>query len=54
MSVAYDLAGGVAGSSLFPYTIRYKDKVGRTMPSPQPGVLVEPGTPSPARTGLRS
>jgi len=45
MEVAYDLAGGVAGSSLFPYTIRFKDKEGGTMRVAQPGVLVEPWNP---------
>jgi peptide/nickel transport system substrate-binding protein len=45
MEVAYDLAGGVAGSSLFPYTIRFKDAEGGTMRVIQPGVLVEPWNP---------
>jgi len=45
MQVAYDLAGGVAGSTLMPYTIRFKDKIGGTMRITQPGVLVEPWNP---------
>lgn len=45
IEVAYDLAGGVAGSSLMPYTIRFKDKEGGTMRIAQPGVLVEPWNP---------
>jgi len=45
MQVAYDLAGGVSGSSLMPYTIRFKDKIGGTMRVTQPGVLVEPWNP---------
>jgi peptide/nickel transport system substrate-binding protein len=45
MEVAYDLAGGVAGSALMPYTIRFKDKEGGTMRVAQPGVLVEPWNP---------
>jgi len=45
MQVAYDLAGGVAGSQLMPYTIRFKDVEGGTMRIAQPGVLVEPWNP---------
>jgi peptide/nickel transport system substrate-binding protein len=45
MSVAYDLAGGVAGSSLYPYTIRFNDQEGGIMRIAQPGVLVEPWNP---------
>ena len=45
VEVAYDLAGGVAGSSLMPYTIRFKDKIGGTMRVAQPGVLIEPWNP---------
>jgi len=45
MQVAYDLAGGVAGSQLMPYTIRFKDKIGGTMRVTQPGVLIEPWNP---------
>jgi len=45
MSVAYDLAGGVAGSQLYPYTIRFADQEGGVMRVAQPGVLVEPWNP---------
>lgn len=42
LSAAYDLAGGVAGSSLWPYTLRYRDRVGGTVRWAQQNVLVEP------------
>ena len=45
MSVAYDLAGGVAGSSVYPYTIRFTGQEGGVMRIAQPGVLVEPWNP---------
>jgi peptide/nickel transport system substrate-binding protein len=45
VSVAYDLAGGIAGSSLWPYTIRFKDQEGGTMRIAQPGILVDPWNP---------
>jgi peptide/nickel transport system substrate-binding protein len=45
VSVAYDLAGGVAGSSLAPYTIRFAGQEGGIMRIGQPGVLVEPWNP---------
>lgn len=45
LSVAYDLAGGVAGSALYPYTIRFTDREGGVMRIGQPGVLVEPWNP---------
>jgi peptide/nickel transport system substrate-binding protein len=45
MSVAYDLAGGVAGSTLYPFTIRFKDQEGGVMRVSQPGILVEPWNP---------
>jgi peptide/nickel transport system substrate-binding protein len=45
MSVAYDLAGGVAGSSLYPYTIRFTDQEGGVMRIATPGILVEPWNP---------
>lgn len=45
MSVAYDLAGGVAGSTLYPFTIRFADQEGGVMRIGQPGVLVEPWNP---------
>ncbi len=45
LQVAYDLAGGVAGSSLLPYTIRWADQEGGTVRIAQPGVLVEPWNP---------
>ncbi len=43
--VTYDLAGGVAGSSMWPYTIRWEGKEGGTVKWSQPGVLIEPWNP---------
>ena len=45
LSVAYDLAGGVAGSWIYPYTIRFTGQEGGVMRIAQPGVLVEPWNP---------
>jgi len=45
LQVAYDLAGGVAGSVLYPYTLRWADQEGGTVRIAQPGVLVEPWNP---------
>jgi peptide/nickel transport system substrate-binding protein len=45
LSVAYDLAGGVAGSALYALTIRFTDHEGGVMRIGQPGVLVEPWNP---------
>jgi peptide/nickel transport system substrate-binding protein len=45
VAVAYDLAGGIAGSSLWPYTIQMKGEEGGTLRIAQPGILVEPWNP---------
>jgi peptide/nickel transport system substrate-binding protein len=45
LDVAYDLAGAVAGSRLWPYTIRWQGKVGGTVKIAQPGLLVDPWNP---------
>jgi peptide/nickel transport system substrate-binding protein len=45
LSVTYDLAGGVAGSQLWPYTIAFKSKTGGQVRWSQPGVLVDPWNP---------
>jgi peptide/nickel transport system substrate-binding protein len=45
ISVAYDLAGGVAGSALYPYTIRFTGREGGVMRISTPGLLVEPWNP---------
>ncbi len=45
LEVAYDLAGGVQGSALWPFTLRWKDQVGGTVRWGQPGVLIEPWNP---------
>jgi peptide/nickel transport system substrate-binding protein len=42
LAVTYDLAGGVAGAQMWPYTLRFKDSEGGTVKWAQPGVLVEP------------
>ena len=43
--MAYDLAGGVAGSALWPYTVRFQDQEGGTVRIAQPGILVDPWNP---------
>jgi peptide/nickel transport system substrate-binding protein len=45
LAVTYDLAGGVAGSQLWPYTINFKSQDGGTVRWAQPGVLVDPWNP---------
>ncbi|MBN2387786.1 MAG: hypothetical protein JXB85_12280 [Anaerolineales bacterium] len=45
LEVAYDLAGGVAGSALWPYTIRFTGEEGGVVSWAQPGVLIEPWNP---------
>lgn len=45
LQVAYDLAGGVAGSALYPYTIRFVDQEGGIVRWAQPGVLIDPWNP---------
>ena len=45
VKVAYDLAGGIAGSSLLPYTLRLTDQEGGVAQVAQPGVLVDPWNP---------
>jgi peptide/nickel transport system substrate-binding protein len=45
VTVAYDLAGGIAGSSLWPYTIALKGQEGGTVRVAQPGILVDPWNP---------
>ncbi|MEM1876967.1 MAG: ABC transporter substrate-binding protein, partial [Ignisphaera sp.] len=43
--LSYDLAGGFSGSRLWPYTVRYVDKVGGSMKIALPNTLVEPWNP---------
>ncbi|TVP59905.1 MAG: ABC transporter substrate-binding protein [Halomonadaceae bacterium] len=43
--MAADLAGGIAGSRLWPYTLRYTDRVGGRMVFGSPSVLTEPWNP---------
>lgn len=45
VSVAADLAGGVYGSYLWGYTIRFKDRVGGTMRVAMPSILTDPWNP---------
>jgi peptide/nickel transport system substrate-binding protein len=45
VSVAYDLAGAIAGSRLFAFTARFVGQEGGVMRVAQPGVLVEPWNP---------
>jgi peptide/nickel transport system substrate-binding protein len=45
VSLAADLAGGIAGSQLWPYTLRYEEKVGGSMTFAAPSILTEPWNP---------
>ncbi|MGM0783961.1 MAG: ABC transporter substrate-binding protein [Pseudomonadota bacterium] len=45
VEVAVDLAGGLSGSALWPYTLRYSDRVGGQMVFGTPGLLTEPWNP---------
>lgn len=45
VELAVDLAGGVYGSFLWPYTIRFRDQVGGEMVFATPGLLTEPWNP---------
>lgn len=45
VSLAADLAGGIAGSRLWPYTLRYEDRVGGSMTFAAPSILTEPWNP---------
>jgi peptide/nickel transport system substrate-binding protein len=45
VELAVDLAGGVAGSWLWPYTIRFRDQVGGNIVFATPSVLTEPWNP---------
>jgi peptide/nickel transport system substrate-binding protein len=45
VSVAYDLAAGIAGSRVYPYTVRFVGQEGGVMRIAQPGVLVDPWNP---------
>ncbi|MFU8857141.1 MAG: ABC transporter substrate-binding protein [Deferrisomatales bacterium] len=45
VELAVDLAGGVAGSWLWPYTIRFRDRVGGNLVFATPSLLTEPWNP---------
>jgi len=45
VAVATDLAGGFSGSSLWPYTLRYRDRIGGSVVIGLPSLLTEPWNP---------
>ncbi len=45
LQVTYDLAGGVAGAQIYPYTIRFAGEEGGVVRWAQPGVLIDPWNP---------
>ncbi len=45
VQVAYDLAGGISGSQLYPFTARLVGQEGGVVKIAQPGILVEPWNP---------
>ncbi len=45
VSVTADLAGGIAGAQVYPFTVRRVDEVGGQVKIAQPGLLVEPWNP---------
>lgn len=45
VELASDLAGGLSGSWLWPYTLRYTDRIGGRMVFGTPGILTEPWNP---------
>ncbi|ADH85230.1 extracellular solute-binding protein family 5 [Desulfurivibrio alkaliphilus AHT 2] len=45
IAVAVDLAGGVTGSALWPYTLRFKDGLGGRLVIGTPSMLTEPWNP---------
>ena len=45
LQVGFDLAAGVAGAQVWPFTIRWEGQEGGTVRIAQPGILVEPWNP---------
>jgi peptide/nickel transport system substrate-binding protein len=45
VKLATDLAGGIAGSQLWPFTLRFDERVGGEMIVPVPSLLTEPWNP---------
>lgn len=45
VTLAYDLAGGISGSRLWPYTARFSDKEGGELRIAMNGVLIDPWNP---------
>ncbi len=45
LSVAYDLAAGIGGSDIWPYTIRWADKTGGTVKFAEKSLFIDPWNP---------
>jgi len=45
LEIAMDLAGGLAGSRLWPYTLRFRDRIGGEVIVSSPTVMTEPWNP---------
>jgi peptide/nickel transport system substrate-binding protein len=45
VDLAVDLAGGISGSALWPYTIRFRDRIGGRVVFGTPSLLTEPWNP---------
>ncbi len=45
IDVSYDLASGVSGSMIYPYTVRINGSTGGSVTIAQPGILVDPWNP---------
>jgi peptide/nickel transport system substrate-binding protein len=45
VAVTADLAGGIAGAQVYPFTVRRTDEIGGQVKIAQPGLLVEPWNP---------
>jgi len=45
VELAVDLAGGISGSALWPFTVRFRDRVGGEMVFATPSLLTEPWNP---------
>ena len=50
--LAVDLAGGIAGSRLWPYTLRFSDRIGGRMVFALPSLMTEPWNPVAGSTWL--
>jgi len=45
LTVAYDLAGSVAGAQIWPFTLRFEGQEGGSVKWAQPGIMVDPWNP---------